>query len=243
MCFYGSDPSCSLNAINSSVWMQKNLGGFSVVIPFQDLQILYPQFSPVLSLMLCLLYLLICLFLWLIQSSLSLWISADGSPITAVTQTASSVVCHTWTVNLSRSGQHGDEPDPQPASTCLLRWLLICNCGEWSSYLQTFLFRSVVAFNYKYFLFSLFLQGQANTLPSPVRSALLQVVFDRVNLTDSSVSDSVVTLWLSKRLPPLLLNLSQLQVAPLFTIWTGRNCSIGQQGYVYCHEDGSNHLN
>ncbi|XP_026214815.1 uncharacterized protein LOC113161444 [Anabas testudineus] len=167
-----ADPSCSLNAINSSVWMQKNLGGFSVVIPFQDLQILYPQFSPMEAL-----------------SQLS------PRQLAALSATP------------------GLLTSPAQVNTVMS---LIPN-------------QLLPAF---FDDFSSAIVGQANTLPSPVRSALLQVVFDRVNLTDSSVSDSVVTLWLSKRLPPLLLNLSQLQVAPLFTIWTGRNCSIGQQGVV-----------
>lgn len=96
------------------------------------------------------------------------------------------------------------------------------------------------AFTCMYCVFFLFLQGQTNTLPSSVRSALLQVVFSRVNLADSTVSDSVVSLWLSKRLPQLLVNLSPLHVAPLFGIFAGRNCSIGQQGYVCSPEDCSN---
>lgn len=71
---------------------------------------------------------------------------------------------------------------------------------------------------------------------------MLQVVFDRANLSDHSVSDSVVSLWLRNRLRPLLVNLSPLYVAPFFRILTGRNCSIGQQGYVESHEDRSNDL-
>ncbi|XP_036068037.1 uncharacterized protein mslnb [Oryzias melastigma] len=69
-----------------------------------------------------------------------------------------------------------------------------------------------------------------NILPSTVRSAMLQVVFDRANLSSPSVSDAVVLLWLQVRLRPLLVNLASYHVAPYFNILTGRNCSIEQQG-------------
>lgn len=75
-------------------------------------------------------------------------------------------------------------------------------------------------------------QGHENTLPSAVRSAFLEVVFDRANLSYSWVDDSVVSLWLRNRLPPLLINLSPGQVTQYFQILAGRNCSIEQQGWA-----------
>ncbi|XP_023262765.1 uncharacterized protein LOC111655549 [Seriola lalandi dorsalis] len=78
--------------------------------------------------------------------------------------------------------------------------------------------------------FSPAIVAHGNMLPSPVRSAMLQVVFDRANLSDHSVSDSNVLLWLHNRLRPLLVNLSPLHVAPFFRILTGRNCSVEVQG-------------
>lgn len=59
---------------------------------------------------------------------------------------------------------------------------------------------------------------------------MLQVVFDRANLSDPSVSDSVVWQWLHIRLRPLLFKLSPDHVTPFFGIVAGRNCSIQQQG-------------
>lgn len=103
--------------------------------------------------------------------------------------------------------------------------LCCCFALKWISYFKNFL--SVVFF---LTYFSLFLQGQENKFPPLVRSAFLQVVFDRANLSDHSVDDSDVSLWLRTRLRPLLVNLSPLHVAPFFAILAGRNCSIGQQG-------------
>ncbi|XP_078131792.1 uncharacterized protein LOC144534036 isoform X1 [Sander vitreus] len=78
--------------------------------------------------------------------------------------------------------------------------------------------------------FSPAILGHEDMLPIVVRSAMLQVVFDRANLSDPAVGDSVVSLWLQKRLPPLLVDLSPDNVAPFFRILAGRNCSIEQQG-------------
>lgn len=79
------------------------------------------------------------------------------------------------------------------------------------------------------FHLSLSLQGHQQTLHPQVISAMLQVVFDRANLSDHSVGSSVVMVWLQDRLPPLLYNLSQNHVAPFFGIVAGRNCTIQQQ--------------
>ncbi|XP_034747407.1 uncharacterized protein LOC117956442 [Etheostoma cragini] len=78
--------------------------------------------------------------------------------------------------------------------------------------------------------FSPAILGHENKLPIGVRSAMLQVVFDRANLSDPAVGDSVVLLWLQNRLPVLLVNLSSENVRPFFRILAGRNCSIQQLG-------------
>lgn len=78
---------------------------------------------------------------------------------------------------------------------------------------------------------SLLLQGHQSMLHPQLESAMLQVVFDRANLSNHSViSDAVVQLWLQNRLGPLLFNLSHAHVAPFFSIVAGRNCSVQQQG-------------
>lgn len=59
---------------------------------------------------------------------------------------------------------------------------------------------------------------------------MLKVVFVKANLSDPSVSDSVVQQWLQDRLRPLLFNLSPDHVAPFFGIVVGRNCSIQLEG-------------
>lgn len=78
--------------------------------------------------------------------------------------------------------------------------------------------------------FCFFLQAHEDAFPSVVRSAMLQVVFDRANLSLPSVSDEQVKEWLTSRLPPLLVQLSPGQVAPYFGILAGRSCSIEQLG-------------
>lgn len=77
-----------------------------------------------------------------------------------------------------------------------------------------------------------FLQAPEDALPSVVRSAMLQVVFDRANLSLPSMSDADVEVWLTSRLPPLLVQLSPGQVAPYFGILAGRSCSIEQLGWA-----------
>lgn len=74
------------------------------------------------------------------------------------------------------------------------------------------------------------LQGNEHTMSSAVRSAMLEVVFNRANLSHPSVEDSVVSEWLNNRLPPLVVSLIPSQVNPYFQILVGRNCSIEQQG-------------
>uniref|UniRef100_A0A3P8NTN9 Mesothelin-like protein n=1 Tax=Astatotilapia calliptera TaxID=8154 RepID=A0A3P8NTN9_ASTCA len=80
--------------------------------------------------------------------------------------------------------------------------------------------------------FSSVLLAPEDALPSVVRSAMLQVVFDRANLSLPSMSDADVEVWLTSRLPPLLVQLSPGQVAPYFGILAGRSCSIEQLGVL-----------
>ncbi|CAL8331825.1 unnamed protein product [Merluccius merluccius] len=76
--------------------------------------------------------------------------------------------------------------------------------------------------------FSPTIMGQEDMFPSPVRSAMLQVVFDRANLSDPGVSNAEVLLWLHNRLRPLLVELSPIHVAPFFSVVAERNCSTEQ---------------
>ncbi|KAK2817326.1 hypothetical protein Q5P01_025517 [Channa striata] len=165
-----ADPSCSSNTTNSSDWMQKNLGGFAVIVPFQDLQILYPKFSP--------------------MDVLSQLSNRQLATLAATPGQLTSPAQVNMIMNLIPSA------------------LLPAFFDDFSSAIM----------------------GHQSTVPSAVRSTMLQVVFDRANLSSNSVNDSDVSLWLRNRLPPLLINLSPVQVAPFFAILAGRSCSIGQQG-------------
>ncbi|XP_045903462.1 uncharacterized protein LOC123969811 [Micropterus dolomieu] len=165
-----TDPSCSLNINNSVEWMLKNLGGFSVLMSFQDLQMLYHNFSVMEALP---------------QLTVRQLAEVSATPGQLISSTQVNMVMN---------------------------------------YIPDQLFPAF------FDDFSPAISGHENMFPSPVLSAMLQVVFARANLSDPSVSDSVVSLWLSKRLPPLLFNLSPLQVAMFFRILAGRDCAIQQQG-------------
>lgn len=170
---------------------------------------------------------------------------ADGSLTTADGQTAGRDVRHAWTAQLLCPGCHGDETRPQRAPLGLLRWLLACykrECFIKHQFLNHILWN--VVFDEKGVLFwklpafvclSLFSprpQNHQNMFPSAVRSAMLQVVFDRADLSNTStVSDAAVMLWLHNRMSPLLVDLSPNHVVPFFRILAGRNCSIEQQGW------------
>ncbi|XP_051940160.1 uncharacterized protein LOC127613259 isoform X1 [Hippocampus zosterae] len=78
--------------------------------------------------------------------------------------------------------------------------------------------------------FSPSIKGKESFYPAPVRSALLEVVFDRASLSQPSVRDSVVSSWLRVRLPPLLFQLSPRHVSPFFQILSAKNCSVERQG-------------
>ncbi|XP_029015454.1 uncharacterized protein LOC114860771 [Betta splendens] len=165
-----AEPSClSVNA-SSVEWIRTNLGAFSVVVPFQDLQLLDPKFSALDAL-------------------------AALSPRQLAALSA--------------------EPGLLKSSAQVALVL---------SYVPNQLLPSF------FDDFSSAIAGREGSLPSEVRTTLLQVVFDRVNLSNSLVSDATVSQWLQDRLRPLLVGLVPAQVAPFFQILAGRNCSLQQQG-------------
>uniref|UniRef100_A0A3B4UJM2 Mesothelin a n=1 Tax=Seriola dumerili TaxID=41447 RepID=A0A3B4UJM2_SERDU len=61
------------------------------------------------------------------------------------------------------------------------------------------------------------------------KSAFLQAVFDRGNLSSPAVNDTEFLLWLRVRLSPLLVNLSPSLVTPLFDIGKNRSCNSSQE--------------
>ncbi|KAM9362625.1 uncharacterized protein mslnb [Symphorus nematophorus] len=165
-----TDPSCSLHISNSGEWLQRNLGGFSVLASFRDLKMLYPNFSPM-----------------------------EALPQLTVRQIA--------------------EVSATP--------------GQLTSPAQVAMVMSHVPNQHLAAFFDDFspsIMAHQNMFHSAVRGAMLQVVFDRANLSDHSAGDSVVSVWLHNRLRPLLFNLSSVDVAPFFRILTGRRCNIEQQG-------------
>ncbi|XP_042340408.1 uncharacterized protein LOC121941647 [Plectropomus leopardus] len=165
-----TDSSCSSNVNNSREWLQKNLGGFSVLASFQDLQMLYSNFSAM-----------------------------ETLPQLTVRQLA--------------------EVSSTPGQLNSPNQVMMLTRHIPDKYLSAF-----------FDDFSPAIVGHESMFPSPVRSAMLQVVFDRANLSTHSVGDSVVSMWLQKRLRPLLVNLSPQHVALFFDMLVGRKCSIQQQG-------------
>ncbi|RVE75914.1 hypothetical protein OJAV_G00003530 [Oryzias javanicus] len=168
-----ADPGCTSNIKSSTEWLQKNVGGFSVLLSIQNIQELYPQFSGVEALSL------------LSVTQLAEVAAAPGQLTTA--EQVTTVMTYV--------------PDQQFASF--------------------------------FDNFSPKILGRENVLPSTVRSAMLQVVFNRANLSSPSVSDSVVLLWLKVRLRPLLVNLVPDHVTPYFNILAGRSCSTEKQGVTF----------
>ncbi|XP_059209491.1 uncharacterized protein LOC131988403 [Centropristis striata] len=61
-----------------------------------------------------------------------------------------------------------------------------------------------------------------------VKSAFLQEIFDRANLSSPAVNDTEFQQWLSVRLNPLIVNLSPSLVTPLFDIGENRGCKSSQ---------------
>ncbi|KAM3623866.1 uncharacterized protein V6R79_016463 [Siganus canaliculatus] len=167
-----ADTGCYTNTTNSGEWLQRNLRGFSVLVSFHDLQMLFPNFTALEALP------------QLTTRQLA-QMSATPGQLTSSSQ-VDLVMKHI--------------PD---------------------EYLAAF---------FDNFSPAVMINDHQVLLPTAVRSAMLQVVFDRANLSDHSVSDSMVLLWLRQRLPPLLVRLSPQHVAPFFSILSRRNCSIQQQG-------------
>ncbi|KAM8772694.1 uncharacterized protein AB9X84_011354 [Acanthopagrus schlegelii] len=166
-----TDVSCSSNTSNSGDWLQKNLGGFFALVSFQDLRMLYSNFSGMEALP------------QLTVRQLA-EMSATPGQLSSSAQVAT-VMKHVPTERLSAFFD-----DFSPA-----------------------------------------ISNHQNMFPSVVRSAMLQVVFDRADLSNTStVADAVVMLWLHNRMSPLLVDLSPNHVAPFFRILGGRNCSVEQQG-------------
>ncbi|CAK6968096.1 uncharacterized protein LOC121881599 [Scomber scombrus] len=62
-----------------------------------------------------------------------------------------------------------------------------------------------------------------------VKSAFLQAVFDRSDLSSPAVSDIEFLHWLRVRLRPLLINLSPDLVTPLYDIGNNRSCNSSQE--------------
>ncbi|KAK1886019.1 Mesothelin-like protein [Dissostichus eleginoides] len=165
-----ADPSCSAHTNNSAEWLQRNLGGFSVLLSVHTLQTLYPDFTAM-----------------------------EALPELTVRQLA------------EVSSTPGQLTSPADVA------ILMKHVPD----------KSLPAF---FDDFSPAIMGHESMFPSSVRSALLQMVFDRANLSDPSVGDSEVMLWLHDRLRPLLVELLPRHVAPFFRILEGRKCSIEEQG-------------
>ncbi|XP_056890700.1 uncharacterized protein LOC130526797 [Takifugu flavidus] len=163
-----TDHGCRSN--NSGEWLQKNLGAFSALVPFNDIQMLFVNFSVM-----------------------------DALPHLTVRQLA--------------------EVSSTPGQLRSAAQVNMVMSHVQNQQLPTF-------FDY----FSPAIMLHQNSLQPAVIPAMLQVVFDKANLSDPSVSDSVVWQWLHVRLQPLLFNLSPDHVAPFFSIIMGRNCSIQLQG-------------
>ncbi|XP_023670728.2 uncharacterized protein mslna isoform X1 [Paramormyrops kingsleyae] len=72
------------------------------------------------------------------------------------------------------------------------------------------------------------IQGQESTFPSSVLSAMLQQVLQRGILSGQSISDTEVLYWLHFRIDPLLINMTEDLVAPLFNVFENRSCTTIQ---------------
>ncbi|KAJ8386178.1 hypothetical protein AAFF_G00176020 [Aldrovandia affinis] len=69
---------------------------------------------------------------------------------------------------------------------------------------------------------------EGRSFPVEVRSAMLQQVLDRGNLSDPLVNDTEVKVWL-ERLEPLLPNMAKNQVTPFFNIVRHRDCDTNHE--------------
>ncbi len=66
------------------------------------------------------------------------------------------------------------------------------------------------------------------SLTQDVRAALIKQIFDRASLSNLSITNQEVLVWIQIRLDPLLANLSESLVSPFFTILNTRDCNITQ---------------
>ncbi|RXN16099.1 hypothetical protein ROHU_027707 [Labeo rohita] len=81
--------------------------------------------------------------------------------------------------------------------------------------------------------FDLFSEKVQEILPTlEVKTALIKNVFDRPILSNLSITNQEVVVWLQKRLNPLLANFSESLVSPFFTILNTRDCNITQTALV-----------
>ncbi|XP_016392400.1 uncharacterized protein LOC107727132 [Sinocyclocheilus rhinocerous] len=77
--------------------------------------------------------------------------------------------------------------------------------------------------------FDLFSPKVQEILPTQdVKAALIKQIFDRASLSNLSITNQEVVVWIQKRLKPLLANLSESLVSPFFTILNTRDCNITQ---------------
>ncbi|KAF6736398.1 hypothetical protein FQA47_009167, partial [Oryzias melastigma] len=175
-----ADRGCTLNIQNSTEWLRKNVGGFSVLLSIQDIQQLYPKFSGV-----------------------------EALSVLSVTQLA----------------EVAASPGQLTTAEQVTMLMTYVPDQQFASFFDDF---------------SPKILGRENILLSTVRSAMLQVVFNRANLSSPSTSDSVVLLWLQVRLRPLLVNLVPDHVTPYFNILAGRSCSLENQGVTFLNSTISN---
>lgn len=82
--------------------------------------------------------------------------------------------------------------------------------------------------NIAYALIILFSPVQEILPTLEVKTALIKNVFDRPILSNLSITNQEVVVWLQKRLNPLLANFSESLVSPFFTILNTRDCNITQ---------------
>ncbi|KAG7492036.1 hypothetical protein MATL_G00009910 [Megalops atlanticus] len=62
-----------------------------------------------------------------------------------------------------------------------------------------------------------------------VRSAMLQEIFDKGDLSAPSITDTEILVWLTVRLSPLLQNLTKSQVTSFFDVVQDRSCNTSQE--------------
>uniref|UniRef100_A0A3B4EDI9 Mesothelin a n=2 Tax=Pygocentrus nattereri TaxID=42514 RepID=A0A3B4EDI9_PYGNA len=73
------------------------------------------------------------------------------------------------------------------------------------------------------------LNSQGGQLTGQVQQAFLQQVLNRANLTDPTVPDAQVQVWISANLPPFISAITPAQVPQYFSIVLNRTCQISQQ--------------